>query len=521
MAYVKRPCKRVFGRPDNLEAFADSVMALDAAGDDVYLTINTIDGPVVRSRGLRARGREQQVVAVVALVADLDASPKPGHNYPTQQEIYQALLAMPLYPSLIVVSGRRNGGLHAYWLLDKPYLICDDADRHRVKNLSRRWQELLRSKLDGRELDSTYDLVRVLRPIGSTNQKYGTVVLETHDLDSAMKLQVEASLGASLDDVPYDRDSIDAIESALPPLSTAMNAPPAVVAEEGAAQAVLRAARWLSSRAPAIAASHGGGGGDSHTYDTAVCLIHGFGLAVDDAAPLMRQWNKLCLPPWSHGALERKLRCADAWDGDRPRGWLCGLAMSQNGERSGDLITDNCDIPTKLAYCPTPKTFKMQALDTLEPSWVAIPCGNRRDCEVCRSNWIVRNYRTIYRALADLQVQLQSELDGQNREPLPSYVGEVDEAGLRAACKYLERGKKRRGACPHYLAILRPGGMRLLISFAPYGPGCRPVAEPSLVRQRIYQALEAVPLEGKRGVTHSRGWLIKQRRSRRYALVHQ
>ena len=303
LAYVKTPFKRIFGRPDDLESFADQIVALDQAGYDTYLTINTLDGAAVRGRGLRARGCEAEVVAVVAIVADIDAAPKPGHDYPTQLEIHKALLEMPRYPSIVVVSGRKNGGLHVYWLLDKPYLIRDQADRHRLKNISRRLQELLRSKLDGREMDSTYDLVRVLRPIGSTNYKYGTVVVEAHELDPAMKAQAEAGLGASLDDLPYDRDSIDEIEAALPPLPPLpdLSLPPIVIVDECQAEAVARAANWLSQRAPAIAASHGGGGGDAHTYNTAVCLVHGFGLPIDAALPLMWRWNRRCAPSMDAG----------------------------------------------------------------------------------------------------------------------------------------------------------------------------------------------------------------------------
>ena len=403
----------------------------------------------------------------------MDAGPKPGHNYPTQRKIYQALLGMPRYPSLIVVSGRKNGGLHVYWLLDKPYVIRSEMDRQRIKSISRRWQELLRSKLAGHDLDSTYDLVRVLRPIGSTNHKYGTIVLEAHDLDPAMKAEVEAKMGANLDDVPYDRDSIDAIDSALPPPPPvrADSLPPIVLNDEQQAELVIRATQWLSRREPAIAATHGGGGGDAHTYNTAVCLLHGFGLPVEVAFPLMCRWNQQCVPPWPQGLLLRKLQCADVWEGDRPRGWMCAKAMwkidgCRNLGGGGDLYTDNCDISTELRYCPTPKTYQIPAVGNLAAIRVAMPCGNRRQCAACRSNWVVRNYLAICRSLADTS-GWNPDADAENGQLLPIYAGEVNDAGLRAACKYLERGKKQRGACANYFSILRPGGKRLMVAVAP------------------------------------------------------
>ncbi len=517
LAFVKKPFKRVFGRPDELEAFADRVAALDEAGYDTYLTINTIDGPAVRSRGRRARGCEKEVLAVVALVADVDAGPKPGHNYPTQRELYTALLEMPRYPSLIVVSGRKTGGLHVYWLLDKPYLIRSDADRQRIKSISRRWQELLRSKLAGRDLDSTYDLVRLLRPIGSTNHKYGTIVLEAHDLDPALRAEVEAKMGANLDDVPYDRDSIDAIESVLPPPPPVPEdgLPPIVLNDEQQAKVVSGANEWLSRREGAVAATHGGGGGDAHTYNTAVCLVHGFGLPVEAAFPLLCRWNQRCVPPWPHDLLLRKLQCASIWEGNKPRGWMWAkVTLELNECRTSrdrtDLNTGNCDISTALRYCPTPKRFIIPPVGNSEAIRIAMPCGNRRKCEACRSNWVAKIYVAICRSLAETSA-CGPGIDAENGQLPAIYAGEVDDAGLRAACKYLERGKKQRGACAHYFSILRPGGKRLMVALAPYRRGCQPFADRPLLHRQIHQALQAVPLDGKRGITHSLGWFAEKK----------
>ena len=141
----------------------------------MYLTVNTLDSKAIQARGEFARGLETEVAAVVALVADVDAE-KPKHNYPPQSVILNTLADMPLQPSVIVVSGRADGGLHPYWLLAEPFTIRTEADRDRIKRVSKEWQRLLKSKLAPYELDSTFDLVRVLRPIGTTNKKYGSTV---------------------------------------------------------------------------------------------------------------------------------------------------------------------------------------------------------------------------------------------------------------------------------------------------------------------------------------------------------
>ena len=97
--------------------------------NDVYLTINTLDGKAIETRSPYARGLESEVVAVTAIVADIDAAGKDGHRYPPQSVILDTLADMPLLPSIVVVSGRADGGIHAYWLLDDPVVIRSDEDR--------------------------------------------------------------------------------------------------------------------------------------------------------------------------------------------------------------------------------------------------------------------------------------------------------------------------------------------------------------------------------------------------------
>ncbi len=304
LTYVKTPFIRRFGVAANLSAFARQIEALDAQRD-VYLTVSTLDGKSIRSRGMHTRGTEEEVVAVVALVADVDAAPKPGHNYPPQARILQALQDMPVRTSIIVVSGRPDGGLHVYWLLLTPFLIQTDEDRKRIKHVSEQWQRLLKSKLAPYELDSTFDLVRVLRPIGTTNKKYGSTV-------SAMLFQ------------PDRRYRIEDFEWCLP-------APPArreaaqlstdLDPSDMAAKARARVAR--------IPGAVSGQGGHDATYHVACVLVEGFGLSVEEAMPIMRSWNQTCNPPWSEGELLHKLQSADA-----------------NAENRGYLLSNSVVAPT-------------------------------------------------------------------------------------------------------------------------------------------------------------------------------
>ena len=175
LVYVEKSSIRRFGVPANLDAYARHIEALDAK-HDVCLTVNAVDGKSVRNRGKYARAIECETRAVVALVADVKAAGVEGHNYPPQARILQALHDMPLRVSLIAASGRPDGALQVYWLLLAPFLIESEEDRKCIKRTSKQWQRLLKAKLCPFELDSTFDLVRVLRPIGTTNKQERTPV---------------------------------------------------------------------------------------------------------------------------------------------------------------------------------------------------------------------------------------------------------------------------------------------------------------------------------------------------------
>jgi hypothetical protein len=297
LAYCKKPFIRRFGTPGGLERFASEIRKLDAVPrHDMYQTINTLDGDSIRTRGQHGRGKELEVIAVPALVADVDAAPKDGHNYPPQLVILDTLAAMPLTASMVVVSGRRDGGLHVYWFFNKPFVIGRDADRKRIKAVSKGGQGLLKAKLKPYDLDSTFDLVRVLRPIGTTNKKYGTVV-------QALTFE------------PNRRYTMADFEWCLPAPST----PRTMSASTTAANPsdVLARARAHVATIPGAVS---GQNGHRRTYHVACVLVLDFKLSVAQALPILQSWNATCEPPWSETELLHKLESAD--NSDDPRGKL-------------------------------------------------------------------------------------------------------------------------------------------------------------------------------------------------------
>jgi hypothetical protein len=305
LAYAKLPTfTRLVGYPSGLHKFAERLLDLDKA-HDVYLTVNTLDSKAIQARGEFARGLETEVAAVVALVADVDAE-KPKHNYPPQSVILNTLADMPLQPSVIVVSGRADGGLHPYWLLAEPFTIRTEADRDRIKRVSKEWQRLLKSKLAPYELDSTFDLVRVLRPIGTTNKKYGSTV-------SALVFE------------PDRRFTVEDFERHLPRPEPARPWTPPPSATGGSISE--RAARYVATIPGAIS----GQGGHDATFHVAAVLVEGFGLSVADAMPIMGGWNTTCQPPWTNAELLHKL-----------------VDANEQAERRGYLLTNEDRLPAGL-----------------------------------------------------------------------------------------------------------------------------------------------------------------------------
>jgi putative DNA primase/helicase len=120
-----------------------------------------------------SRGKEDGVVSVSGFWADIDiagAAHKAQDLPPSETDALTLVNAAGLAPSIIVHSGF---GLQAYWLFREPILIETDAERQRLKSLSRRFQHSLRlqARARGWTLDATADLCRVLRVPGTFNRK--------------------------------------------------------------------------------------------------------------------------------------------------------------------------------------------------------------------------------------------------------------------------------------------------------------------------------------------------------------
>jgi hypothetical protein len=255
----------------------------------VYHLVNLIsESAIAQIRERRGRGRERELQSVVAFICDIDTSTgtHKSAGYPTQAGAIHALEKMPLAPSIVNLSGPNDGGLHVYWLLDKPVDISQPEARCFVKVVSQGWQAKLRAILEPAKLDSTFDLVRVLRIAGCLNHKYGV---------ATRPITLRADRRYQLSDIARH------VEPAKPRLQPS----PVPLAQLDAPTRVARCRRYLARLPAAISGSRG----HDRTFQAA-CECFRFGLSRAEALTLMHWFNQLKTRPddrWSETELRHKV----------------------------------------------------------------------------------------------------------------------------------------------------------------------------------------------------------------------
>lgn len=89
---------------------------------------------------------------------------------------------------------------------------------------------------------------------------------------------------------------------ASPTSSTSVPLPE--TAWQGGLPMLERARRYLAATPPAIEGQHG----DERTFRVCCRLVDRFGLTEDEALSVLKEWNRLCEPPWTDRALSDKVR---------------------------------------------------------------------------------------------------------------------------------------------------------------------------------------------------------------------
>ena len=161
-------------RRDDLGPALDAVAELRGRAD-VYVSTVALDvDRVAELRRRGSRGGAVDAVAVLGTYADLDVA---GENHktttglPPDLDTARGILDDLPEPSLTISTG---GGLHAWWLLDRPALVTDDT-RDDLAQLVRGWDRTVahHAHRRGFRTDAVGELARVLRLCGTINHKRG------------------------------------------------------------------------------------------------------------------------------------------------------------------------------------------------------------------------------------------------------------------------------------------------------------------------------------------------------------
>ena len=129
---------------------------------DAWFSVNPMQGPPRLNAG---RGDVSQVVRLSSVYADLDVKPGGLADFDTANAVIADLsIALHVRPSAITWSGN---GVQPYWPLE------DEISGPDAMALLRRWGRLVRhfAGLHGGQVDSVFDLTRILRIPGSFNHK--------------------------------------------------------------------------------------------------------------------------------------------------------------------------------------------------------------------------------------------------------------------------------------------------------------------------------------------------------------
>ena len=120
------------------------------------------------------RGESTDVVGIPCFWIELDIKHAVHTKGNLPETVEQALAlvaeAIPLKPSILIDSGY---GAHVYWLFRELWRFEDESERQAAYHLLHRLQATIQAvaRLHSWEVDSTFDLARVLRVPGTYNRK--------------------------------------------------------------------------------------------------------------------------------------------------------------------------------------------------------------------------------------------------------------------------------------------------------------------------------------------------------------
>lgn len=297
---------------DHLADMARAAFGLDQHADGVYLTLNPLDHRLHsrRKNHCNIAKREQpasdkDVLRRRWLLIDCDPS-RPAGISSTDEELKRAeetaneidafLFDEQCWPA--PVRAMSGNGFHLLYRIDLP---ADDG------GLVKRFLESLSSMFSGDEVKidtAVFNPSRICKLYGTYARKGDSTAERPHRLSKITHIPDELAV--------VTREQLEHV-AAMMPMPAAMvgcssgSVPSSATSPKPASTSVVNRARnYLATVPPAIS----GQGGSKATFRAACVLVKNFALSIDDALPLLSEWNARCEPPWTESELLHKLNDA-------------------------------------------------------------------------------------------------------------------------------------------------------------------------------------------------------------------
>lgn len=280
----------------------------DAAG--LYYSINPVAPeslPALRNGALRGARRscKGDIRRRRLLLVDIDPVRPPGlpSSEAEKQHAYAVALTAAAqakkanWPSPAVVDS--GSGYHLYWALDLP---ADPDSEGLIRSVLRAIAD--RCDTEHARIDTTvYDANRLARLPGTMNKKGRSDEEGAGERPHRRCRLIDCPPGGPL---MLSREQLNAVAAWLPEPARGQPGPVAPTNAVGDDAAVRRARVYVAQMPGAVSGQHG----HDATFEVACRLVLDFDLTIEQALPVIREYNQRCSPPWSEAELEHKLQSA-------------------------------------------------------------------------------------------------------------------------------------------------------------------------------------------------------------------
>lgn len=345
-----------------LSAMAKVARAYSPHSAGVYHSLNPVDPKDLGTIGDKPkkctkRINSKHVLSRRLFMVDIDpdrpiGQPATDQEKQAARQLLNNLLAEVRtagWPDPAVIDS--GNGYYAIFRIDLPPSPGDKLVSRVLKALASRFDT------DAARVDTTTaDLPRLMRLPGTMNRK-GHEYPDAGRVHRPCQILDYPPVGL----MPVTREQLESVAEWMTPSTTETSATTAHAEEGTVDPGIIAAARKYVSTMPEAVA---GKRGHDHTFAVACRLIIDFDLTVEQAMPIMLEYNQRCLPPWTYNQLQHKLNSANE-DADQERGRLRQQADEPTSRYTG---WEPLDGPEYIGHVPD---FGLAGTDRVLSPWTA------------------------------------------------------------------------------------------------------------------------------------------------------